>query len=151
MAEHAHTPPNPLPPILDLGRALASTEHDYRRLDDASAGRDLTTREVDAQRLLAQREEALRSLISMAPATDLVDAAVQIGAAASIASTLADGDWTEAATHERLDEMHSAVNRIMLSALPVIAAAAGLDLAAMAWDHVDELRAGVFFAWEPVG
>ena len=148
MAEHEHTPPNPLPSITALGMALALAQLDYRRLDERTAGRGRTCTEQNTFRLLVDREQALESLISVAPAASLADVAVQIGVASSYASILECSDWSDPSTHERLHELHTALNRITLSTLSVVAAAAGLDLAAMAWDDVDALRASLFFGEE---
>ena len=145
MAEHAHTPPNPLPPILTLGMALAETEHAYRRLDESTNG---GRRAEAALSRLDCREQALRALIASAPATTLADAAVQLGTACAYVGILDGCDWTNPATHARLADLHAALNRITLSVLPVVAAAAGLDLAAMVWDSLDDLRAALFFPGE---
>ena len=97
---------------------------------------------------LTDREQALRFLISTLPATSLAEAAVQLGTASTFAGILHASDWRDPATHHRLNELHDALNRIMLSVLPAVAAAAGLDLAAMCWDDLDRLRASLFYATE---
>ncbi len=83
MAEHAHTPPNPCLSIIALGMALAETEHASRRHDDRTTGRSSTGAEMDTEKRLFSRIEALRTLIATAPASSLADVAVQLGTAAN--------------------------------------------------------------------
>jgi len=68
---------NHLPPIIDLGRALASNDIDYDQLDHLMGRRTVT--EDQAMNLLLTRRESLWHLISTMPAMTLADAAVQIG------------------------------------------------------------------------
>ena len=158
MADHVPiTPPEPagaasdfrLPPIVDLGFALAEAEVEHRRLR-ASPGRrrasDAATLEV-----IGSRTEALRALITTLPADTVADAAVQIGVACSLASGLEGADWSDAAERDRLLEMHDAFYRITVSVLPVLAAAAGLDLAEMCWEDVDVARASIFYGEDRTG
>ena len=158
MAEHVpFTPPvradaafnSKLPQIIDLGFALAAAEIEGRRLRASGARR--RSSDSAAIGVTTGRAEALRALITTLPADTVADAAVQIGVACNLATTLARSDWTAPAERERISEMHEALYRITVSVLPVLAAAAGLDLAEMGWEDVDVLRADVFYGEERSG
>ena len=137
---------NHLPPIIDLGRALASTDIEYDRLDHLMGRR--TVAEERAMDLLFTRRESLWQFISTMPAMTLADAAVQIGVACHFAGTVECSDWSSPDKLKHLGELADALERICLSVLPLVAAAAGLDLAEMDWADLDRLRASRFYSSE---
>ncbi len=137
---------NHLPPIIDLGRALASNDIEYNQLDHLMGRR--TVAEDQAMNLLLTRRESLWHLISTMPAMTLADAAVQIGVACHFAGTVECSDWSSPDRLERLEELAGALERICLSVLPLVAEAAGLDLAQLDWSDLDRLRASRFYGWE---
>lgn len=160
MAKHAHTTPAittrrtrprpaaapanrlpatilaPLPSIYDLGCARAAISAEFARLDDAGEQHETTLE------LLGKQEAALDELIATRPAMTLADAAVQVGVACTLVNVLAASDWRDAP--ERLQELHDNMERMLLSALPFVAAASGLDVAAMCWQEHLTLRAAYF-------
>ena len=84
--------------------------------------------------------EALRDLIASMPAFTLRDAAVQVEAIVIASSRLSSNVHTEAQVEIAADR----IERMALSILPVIAAAADLDIQVMAWSDYMELRARRF-------
>ncbi len=78
----------------------------------------------------------------------LADAAVQIGVACYCAGTVECSDWSSPDRLERLEELAGALERICLSVIPLVAEAAGLDLAEMDWTGLDRLRASRFYGSE---
>jgi len=137
---------NHFPPIIDLGRALASNDIEYDRLDDLMGRR--AADEDRAMGLLLTRRESLWQLIGSMPAKTLADAAVQISVACHFAGSLECSDWSGPDTHSRLQELASGVERVCLSVLPLVAEAAGLDLAEMDWTDFARLRASRFYGSE---
>jgi len=137
---------NHLPPIIDLGRALATNDIEYDRLD-ALVGRR-TVAEDSAMSLLLTRRDALWQLIATMPAMTLADAAVQIGVACHFAGALECSDWSKPDRLERLGDLTEALEHICLSVLPLVAEAAGLDLVEMDWTDLDHLRAKRFYGSE---
>ena len=79
-------------------------------------------------RNLDRQEFAIEDLISSSPAVSLTDAVVQIAVAYSLSNRLSDSDWSTGVDHEHLAKQHAALNRLALSALPLLAQAAGLDM-----------------------
>ncbi len=148
-------PPVPcvLPSITELGRMLGVItqreaaihfvnvgrgEHvnEEQRRDWASDDRRLMT----ADRLLFCRMDALRELISTLPAVTLSDCVVQINVAGHLIMKVTCNDLEK----PELDELSDAVERIMISVLPVLAAAAGLDQVEFGLDEVANLHEGRF-------
>jgi len=132
--------PEPLPPVIELGRALGALEAEYWRLDEASVSSS-TGRLSERMTLVDLRQDALRLLISTMPAVTLADAAVQLGVAHHWSSTVSDSDWSSEAGRRELERRHEIVCRLMTSALPIVAKAAGLDMTAMGWEDVLRDRA----------
>ena len=83
---------------------------------------------------------ALRDVVSTLPARDLADCAMQVNVAGHMIMRLTCNDLEK----PELDELADAIERIMVSVLPVMAAAAGLDLAEFALDEVANLHEGRF-------
>ncbi len=135
-----------LPSIIDLGRALAANDARYDRLDALVGTR--TTTDDQVMDLLLARRHVLWDFIAIPPAMSLADAAVQIGVACHLAMTVECSDWSTPDRQLRLGEMASGLTRLCLSALPLIAEAAGLDLAEMDWSGLDRLRASRFYGSE---
>ncbi len=135
-----------LPSIIDLGRALAANDIKYDRLDNLMDKR--TTAEDRVMGLLLTRRHVLWDFIASLPALSLADAAVQIGVACQIAITLENSDWSGPDRQLRLGETAGGLARICLSVLPLIAEAAGLDLAEMDWTDLHHLRASRFYCSE---
>jgi len=139
---------NYLPPIIDLGRALANNDIEHTRLDKWTCGRSNTPIEDEAMKLLEVRREALWQLIASLPALTLADAAVQLGVATQYAMGLEASDWSNPDVGSRFYEMARGLERLCLSALPLVAQAAGLDLAEMDWSELDQIRARRFYGSE---
>lgn len=139
-----------LPPILDLGRALASNDIEYCQLDRLTATRSNTPIEDRTMSLLLTRREALWQLIATMPAMTLADAAVQLGVACQFAMGLAGSDWSSPEQRGHFAELAGGLERICLSVLPIVAEAAGLDLVEMDWVDLDRLRANWFYGTEGV-
>jgi hypothetical protein len=93
---------------------------------------------------LARRGLMLRDLISTLPAVTLPDAAAQIGVASAAAGVLAVSDWSTEETQPLLRPRLEALHRMLLSVLPIVADAAGLDMHAMGWSDTLKLRASRF-------
>ena len=134
----------PLPPVIELGRSLAVLEADYLLLDETTAARSPTQPEEQRMNLLYRQQDTLRELISTIPAATMADAAAQIGVACVLTSQLEASDWRQPEHQDRRRRLMEAVHRITLSALPVVAKAAGLDMNTMGWSDVQRLRATWF-------
>ncbi len=119
--------PTSLPSIEDLGRRIAALYVEHNRCDTESvhadgqqanlhwqAGMDIT----DAQAIAA------KELICTMPAVTLADAAVQVATALTIADQI-DG---AAGCEQVLSRLQNKLDYLLLSALPVIAEAAGLGM-----------------------
>ena len=122
-----------------LGRQLAAAERAYGAFDPVavttgSAGRGDDG--GDARAILDDRIEALRIIISATPATSLQDAAVLVSESLTVASRLSESTFSPHETEEYCRRLE----RMLLSALPFIAGAAGLDMARMNWADRDYLR-----------
>ena len=139
---------NHLPSIIDLGRALATNDIEHARLDELTCRRSNTPIEDAAMRLLETRREALWQLIASLPAMTLADAAVQLGVATQYAMGLEGSDWSSADVRGRFYQLAGGLELMCLSMLPLVAEAAGLDLAEMDWTGLDHLRASRFYGSE---
>ena len=132
-----------LPAVAELGRLLAQARAALSRFDNASLASDDVTTKIIAGRgldLMQDRAIALEALIATLPAKTLADAAVQLGVAYSVAETIegiCEDDY-------KLRLAERQLQRILVGALPVVAAAAGLDLDEMNLRHIIDLRAGRF-------
>ena len=131
-----------LPSILALGLALTSTEAEHARLEKTVA-MDTTNLLVDYLEMLSLREDALRNLISTLPATTLADAAVQLEVATTFACGLKVGDLAPDRSYRTRTEV-AALERLIYSALPLVADAAGLDMKRMGWQECNSIRATRF-------
>jgi hypothetical protein len=133
-------------PIIDLGRHLAAVRRAHNLFDEANlAGAKIggSARGFkDALELLFERVNALQGLIATQPALSLSDAAVVIAEAATAAALLAaDGSMPDEAV-----SVANKIERMLLGALPFVAHAAGLDMAAMEWTEGENLRVSRFRA-----
>lgn len=148
-------PPVPcvLPSITELGRMLGTTSRreasvnglrdalgkpasEEERRERASKSLRLDT----ADQLLFHRIDGLRDLISTMPAETLSDCVVQINIAGHLIMKVTCNDLEK----PELDQLSDAIERIMISVLPVLAAAAGLDLTEFAFDELTMLHEGRF-------
>ncbi len=139
---------NHLPPIIDLGRALASNDIAHCQLDQLTCRRWNTPTEDAAMDLLLTRREALWQLIASLPAMTLADAAVQIGVACHFAMSLEGSDWSSSDVRSRFYQLAGGLELMCLNVLPLVAEAAGLDLAEMDWAGLERLRATRFYGSE---
>ncbi len=148
-------PPVPcvLPSITELGRMLGTTsrrEASVNGLRDARGKpaseeqrREIASENMlldTADRLLFRRIDALRDLVSTMPAETLSDCVVQINIAGHFVMKMTCNDLEK----PELDHLSNAIERIMVSVLPVLAAAAQLDLAEFALDEITMLHEGRF-------
>lgn len=152
----ARTPkPSPavLPSITQLGLILGGIAQREAAIDLMPLGRgepvgedDRCARAVEqlrrntADRLLFDQLGALRSLIGTMPAMTLSDCVVQINVASHWLFRLTCNDLEPPEVRDVCDNLE----RIMISVLPVIAAAAGLDLVEFALDEVAILHEARF-------
>ena len=143
--------PLSLPAVIDLGRRIAALSSEYERQDQAALnarGNGPTCLAAhNAMEILEEQRRVLRELVATTPARSIADAAVQMAEAFSIA------DLLEAAVHptDEVERMAAALVWLTLSALPVIAAAAGLNPVAMHWgQEVGTLYASRFAGLEGV-
>ena len=146
-------PETALPSITELGRMLAAVTRREAAIDLLPVGRgepaneeerrarlrdELTNKTADS--LLFRRLNALRDLISTLPAKDLADCVVQINVAGHMIMKITCNDLDKS----ELEELADAIERIMVSVLPVMAAAAGLGLVEYALDEVANLHEARF-------
>jgi hypothetical protein len=143
--QHPTTPPPaaPLPSILDLCRRRLALSNGLDRLEAARA--DTTNRAAQisfetAETLSYDQQNALSDLMTTFPAVTIGDAAAQLCVAWLTVSTLENFDIPRT---ER-DKLVLTLRRITLSVLPVVASAAGLDLAEIAEDYLVDSRAREF-------
>lgn len=134
-----HTPaPAGLPSVEALGRALAHSARAHEEFDqirrDARKRGTFSGAADNGMELHEARQHALRELISTLPAVSLADCAVQLAVADMHAETItgADGAGMEARAE--------ALERICASVIPVIAEAAGMDLAQFDLEQFRRLR-----------
>jgi hypothetical protein len=127
------------PSPADIGRHIAATEAAYDAFEALGASVEKGSEKVTASgaaEILIDRTDALRLLITTVPAKTLADVAAHCAEVAHIASQLAGNRYPE----RDVEQMADRIERMMYSALPVLAAAAGLDMTAMGWIHNDALR-----------
>lgn len=143
--------PLPLPAVIDLGRRIAALSVEHERQEQAALdARDNAPAHQAAQNameILNEQRRVLQELVTTIPARSLADAAVQIAEAFLVAEDL------HANVHPTVDveRLAGALTRLLLSALPVVAAGASLDPAAMCWDQeVGSLHASRFAGLEGV-
>jgi hypothetical protein len=124
-----------LPSIKDLGRHLAAVDRAYFHHDTLEPT-DSTEklRVITDMDLLHERSQALRDLIATMRPKTLPDAAVLINVACVLAAGLSDVEEERALTLRSRK-----LERIMVGVLPVVAQAAGLDIAAMDWTQALDL------------
>ena len=145
--------PGALPSITELGLMLAEIAKREASIDLITIGRGKPANEEQRQEwamfdrdlrtadsLLFARLDALRGLVSTLPAQNLSDCVVQINVASHMVMKITGNDLDK----PELDELSDAVERIMVSVLPVLAAAAGLDLVEFALDEVTNLHEARF-------
>lgn len=138
-----------LPSITDLGRILGAITRRESAIDLVAVGRASPCNEAErleqqkddrrrytVDKLLYRQMEALREVITTIPARSLSDCAVQIAVASHFVAKLTNNQLAEAEVHELAD----AVERILISVLPVLAVAAGLDLIEFAFNEVTDLH-----------
>ena len=142
-----------LPSITELGRMLGTIARREAAIDLLPVGRGEPKNEEErrerrseelrlktADALLFRRLDALRDVVATLPARDLADCVVQVNVAGHMIMKITCNDLEK----PELDELADAIERIMVSVLPVMAAAAGLDLAEFALDEVANLHEGRF-------
>ncbi len=118
-----------LPSIADLGKMLAALDVALEAVTTFERG----------QPIAADRAGALRDLIATMQPRTFADAAVVIACAVSIASRLDHKDASDQAGHEVRK-----LERMLLSVLPIVTEAAGLDPGQMGWTVLEERRASMF-------
>ncbi|MGI4945585.1 MAG: hypothetical protein ACRYHQ_34320 [Janthinobacterium lividum] len=143
--------PLPLPAVIDLGRRIAALSAEYDRHEQASLDARGNARAQlvahNTMKILDEQSQVLRDLVTTIPARSMADAAVQIAEAFGIAEDL----YRNVHSSVEVERLAAALTRLALSALPVIAAAAGLDPAAMGWEsEVGYLYASRFAGLEGV-
>ncbi len=124
---------------LSLGRQLAAADRAYSAFDTVALrqGAGENVRDGDeAQTFLYDRIDALRVLISTTPATSLQDAAVLISESLTVAGRLSDFNSSGPIT----EDFCRRLERMLYSALPLVAQAAGLGMEEMNWADRDTLR-----------
>jgi hypothetical protein len=128
---------SPLPSIVDLGR--------YAHANDAAIGRlyEATSKEPDTDEhkaLLFDRADALRKLLLTSRAVTLGDAATQLYVGWLVSEEMHGFDLPKG----DLQRCCLALRRVFLSTLPVVAAAASLDLAQLGSDPIADYAAREF-------
>ena len=138
-----------LPSIQDLGRRIAALNVVHDRCDDENIQADGFAgehRAQDGMDITYAQITAVKEMICTMPAVTLADAAVQVATALSVVDQI-DG----AVRCERtLIQLERKLDRLLLSALPLIAEAAGLSPEEMGWSDLATLRAQRFQALETV-
>ena len=142
-----------LPSITELGRILGAIAQREAAIDLIPVGEGEPANEEErrerwsenlrqktADILLFRRIDALREIISTLPAKDLADCVVQVNVASHLIMNVTCNELEK----PEIDELAEAVERILVSVLPVMAAAAGLDLVEYSLDEVVMLREGRF-------
>ena len=130
----AAAPASILPSPASLGRAVRVLNAAYYRLDEKKVaagpgnGGDIAARiqKDEAVSLAVDREYAARHLALILPAVTLEDVAHQLAMADDLLDSLGDGDGTN-----DFKESVERLGRAVASMLPVVCAAAGLDVAAV--------------------
>jgi hypothetical protein len=119
--------PAPLPSVLDLGRLAhaAATNNDPPSSENADD-------EEARGNLLWHREVALRDLLTTFRAKTLADTVTQLYVAFIVVDNLLGFDMPP----EDRDRDAITIRRALLSAIPVVAEAAGLDLAEIGAEYI---------------
>ncbi len=140
-----------LPAVIDLGRRIAALSFEYQRQEQISreAQGNWPAKEAakDAMEIIDEQSRVLRDLVTTIPARSMADAAVQIAEAFLVAENL------HANVHpaDEVECLSAVLTRLLLSALPLVAEAAGLNPVAMDWEQeVGALRAARFAGLEGV-
>ena len=124
--------------VFDLVQRARAVEDGYFAVDERKSAGKLTPKEVsafeDSKRICDDHVEALRALALTMPAATLGDVAGQI-AIGFVVSEVAKG---EVLTPDEAQVEFLKLHRILASCLPVVAKAAGIDLVALAGDHMPE-------------
>jgi hypothetical protein len=135
----------PICSIFQLGEHLAAvgiaySAHDLAALANNAKPFAPPPPHAKAMALLMDRGDALRGLIATMQAVTLADVAVQIGVAIDLASQI----FANEIPNENAKDCAEAIDRMLQGMLPIVAAAAGLDMAAMDWSENAALRARRF-------
>jgi len=149
MAQTAKATSADLPSITELGRILGAITRRESAIDLVVVDRDPPRDEAErleqsredrrchtVDKLLYRQMEALREIVTTMPAQSLPDCAVQISVASHLVSKLTNNDLEKAEIRDLAD----GIERILISVLPVLAVAAGLDLIEFAFDEVTALH-----------
>jgi hypothetical protein len=115
-----------LPKVSDIGALIREADAEHVKFDHAMfcAPKRDSLETTLGESLMSDRLDALRRLALTIPAVSLADAIVQLEVAFGIVDVLESTDFPEAERMERLIR----VRRALASVLPVIAAAARVDL-----------------------
>ena len=141
----------PLPAVIDLGRHIAALSFEWQRQEqaalDARGNGPAHLAAHNAMDALNEQSRVLRELVTTIPARSVADAAVQLAEAFAVAENL----QINVHTADEVECLAEALTRLILSALPVVAAAAGLDPPAMDWgQEVGSLYAARFAGLEGI-
>jgi hypothetical protein len=134
------TPP-PLPSIFELGRRYRAIGDAFDRIDQATPIDD-TPEDAIASKvtyLAVAQMSALSALMITLPASSLADVAAQLHAARMVTDAANDDDWP----HEAQALLRQMM-RVVTSALPVIAHAAGVDPAGVLCPGIKGLHEAEF-------
>lgn len=130
--------------VFDLVQRARALEGGYFAVDERKSAGKLTPKEVsafeDSQRICDDHVEALRALALTMPAVTLGDAAGQI----ALGFVVSEVARCEVLTADEARVEFLKLHRIMASCLPIVAKAAGIDLVALAGDHMHEYCAREF-------
>ena len=134
----ANSLPSVTPKAIEIGRQLAKAESAYRAFEPVLYARftDAQVHTMDQRTILDDRVESLRTLLTTIPAESIADAAVLLAECVTMAARLAGSAHNPRMAEQCADKLE----RMLMSALPHVAEAAGLDMAEMGWAEQDALR-----------
>ena len=134
-----------LPSIAELGRRLEEIADAHAMHDEESIRCKSSPREQDrhlaAMTIVERQREVIAQLVATMPAKTIHDAAVQAEVAFTMADAIRD---CQDEGEERIDD----VRRLLLSILPVLCKAAGIDTEKRPWAESMGLHAWQFESLE---